>query len=165
MLSPYDYWQFWRNTDDQDVKRFLNFFTEINPGDVNNIFKKEKNINNLKILLANEATKILHGEAASTKAEKTAKDTFEGNRLSPGLPEITIKSNEIEKGINILDFISKNKILSSKSEARRVIANKGFKINDNIIEDEKKVIRLKDFKNNVFKLSYGKKKHYLVKII
>ena len=164
-LSPYDYWQFWRNTDDRDVKKFLSFFTEIPPKKLNEMINKEKNINNLKVLLANEATKILHGEIASKKAEKTAKDTFVGGGLSLGLPEITVKSYEVEKGINILDFISKNKILSSKSEARRVIANKGFKIDDNIIEDEKKVIRLKDFKNNVFKLSYGKKKHYLVKII
>ena len=164
-LSPYDYWQFWRNTDDRDVKRFLKYFTEIKLKELNEIINKEKNINNLKVLLANEATKILHGETASTKAEKTAKDTFESGELSSGLPEITIKSNEIEKGINILDFISNNKILSSKSEARRMIANKGFRIDGAIIEDEKKVIRLKDFKNNVFKLSYGKKKHYLVKII
>ena len=164
-LSPYDYWQFWRNTDDRDVKRFLNFFTDIHPKELNEIINKEKNINNLKVLLANETTKILHGEKASKKAEKTAKDTFEGTGLSSGLPEITIKSNEIEHGISILDFISKNKILSSKSEARRVIANKGFKIDGDIIEDEKKIIQLKDFKNNVFKLSYGKKKHYLVKII
>mgnify|MGYP001298271732 FL=1 len=164
-LSPYDYWQFWRNTDDRDVKRFLNFFTEIKQKELKEIIDKEKNINNLKVLLANEATKILHGETASKKAEKTAKDTFEGGGLSSGLPELTIKSNEIEQGISILDFISKNKILSSKSEVRRVIANRGFKIDGNIIEDEKKVIRLTDFKNNVFKLSYGKKKHYLVKII
>jgi len=164
-LSPYDYWQFWRNTDDRDVKKFLSFFTEIPPKKLNEMINKEKNINNLKVLLANEATKILHGEIASKKAEKTAKDTFVGGGLSLGLPEITVKSYEVEKGINILDFISKNKILSSKSEARRVIANKGFKINGAIIEDEKKVIRLKDFKNNVFKLSYGKKKHYLIKII
>ena len=73
MLSPYDYWQFWRNTDDRDVKRFLNFFTEIDTNDVDSLFKKEKNINNLKILLANEATKILHGETASKKAEKLLK--------------------------------------------------------------------------------------------
>ena len=165
MFSSYDYWQFWRNTDDRDVKKFLNFFTEIQPKDLNEIIDKERNINNLKVLLANEATKILHGKPASKKAEKTAKDTFEGGGLSSGLPEITIKFNEIEQGINILDFISKNKILLSKSEARRVIANKGFKINNDIIEDEKKIIRLKDFKNKVFKLSYGKKKHYLVKII
>jgi len=164
-LSPYDYWQFWRNTDDRDVKRFLNFFTEIHPKELNEIINKEKNINNLKVLLANEATKILHGETASTQSEKTAKDTFEGRGLSSGLPEIIIKSSEIKKGINILDFISKNKILPSKSEARRVIASKGFKIDGDIIEDDKKVIQLKDFKNNVFKLSYGKKKHYLVRII
>jgi len=164
-LSPYDYWQFWRNTDDRDVKRFLSFFTEIKPKELNEMIDKEKNINNLKVLLANETTKILHGEIASKKAEKTAKDTFDGAGLSSGLPEIKVKSNEIEQGINILDFISKNKILPSKSEARRVIANKGFKIDGAIIEDEKKVIRLKDFKNNVFKLSYGKKKHYLIKII
>ena len=164
-LSSYGYWQFWRNTDDRDVKRFLNFFTEIQPKELNKIISKEKNINKLKVLLASEATKILHGEVASKKAEKTAKDTFEGEGLSSGLPEITIKFNEVEHGVNILDFISKNKILSSKSEARRVIANKGFKIDGAIIENEKKVIQLKDFKNNVLKLSYGKKKHYLVKII
>ena len=164
-LSPYDYWQFWRNTDDRDVKRFLNFFTEIEPAEINNIYKKEKNINNLKILLANEATKILHGKEVSKKAEQTAKDTFEGNGLSSGLPEIKIKSNEIKKGINILDFIAENKILSSKNEARRAIANRGIKIDDVIIENEKKILRLDDFKKNLLKISYGKKKHYIVKII
>ena len=164
-LSPYDYWQFWRNTDDRDVKKFLNFFTEIQPKELDEIINKEKNINNLKVLLANEVTKILHGEKASKKAEKTAKDTFEGGGLGSDLPEIIIKSEEIEEGINILDLISKNKILPSKSEARRAISNKGFKIDGNIIQDEKKIIRLTDFKNNVFKLSFGKKKHYLVKII
>ncbi len=164
-LSSYDYWQFWRNTDDRDVKKFLKYFTEIEPKYLNEIINKEKNINNLKILLANEATKILHGETASKKAENTAKETFEGGGLGSGLPEIKVKSKEVEQGINILDFISKNKILFSKSEARRAISNKGFKIDGVIIEDEKKVIELKDFKNNVFKLSYGKKKHYLVKII
>ena len=164
-LSPYDYWQFWRNTDDRDVKKFLKYFTEIEPKYLNEIINKEKNINNLKILLANEATKILHGETASKKAENTAKETFEEGGLGSGLPEIKVKSKEVEKGINILDFISKNKILFSKSEARRAISNKGFKIDGVIIEDQKKVIGLKDFKNNVFKLSYGKKKHYLVKII
>ena len=116
-------------------------------------------------MLANEATKILHGETASKKAEQTAKDTFEGGGLGSDLPEIKIKSNEIEKGINILDFIADNKILFSKSEARRAIANKGFKINNVVIDDEKKMLKLKDFKENTLKLSYGKKKHYLVKII
>ena len=113
-LSPYDYWQFWRNTDDRDVKRFLYFFTEIDTFKIDNLFEKEKNINNLKILLANEATRILHGEKASQKAELTAKQTFEGKGLGLGLPEIKIKSKELQKGINFLDIISDNKILLSK---------------------------------------------------
>ena len=164
-LSPYDYWQFWRNTDDRDVKRFLNFFTEINPNEIDSITKKEKNINDLKILLANEATKILHGENEAKKAEKTARETFKDGGLSINLPEIKINAGEIKKGVNILDLISTNNILSSKSEARRVIANKGFKINDIVIQDEKKILKFEDFQNNILKLSYGKKKHYLVKII
>jgi tyrosyl-tRNA synthetase len=165
LLSPYDYWQFWRNTDDRDVKRFLNFFTDIEPNEINNIALKEKNINNLKILLANEATKILHGKVASEKAEETAKETFQGGGLGADLPEIKIKSNEIKKGINFLDFLSINQIMSSKSEARRAIANKGLKINNVIVADENKILQLDDFKNNILKLSYGKKKHYLIKII
>ena len=165
LLSPYDYWQFWRNTDDQDVKRFMNYFTEIEPKEIENIFNQEKDINKLKILLANEATKILHGKKAAGKAEQTAKDTFQKGILSTDLPEIKINSDEIKKGINFLDFVANNKILPSKSEARRAIKNKGLKINDVLVEDEKKTLQIKDFKKNILKLSYGKKKHYLVKII
>ena len=165
LLSPYDYWQFWRNTDDRDVKRFLNFFTEINSRDIDTFCEKERNINNLKILLANEATKILHGDLASKKAEQTAKETFEKGGLGIDLPEIKINSNKIKNGINILDLIVDNKILHSKGEARRAIANKGLKIDDVVIKEEKKILQLNDFKKNVLKLSYGKKKHYLLKII
>ena len=164
-LSAYDYWQFWRNTDDRDIKRFLNFFTEIEVSEINDICDKEKNINNLKIILANEATKILHGETASRKAEQTAKETFEGSGLGADLPEIKLKLNEISKGINFLDFLSTNKIMTSKSEARRTIANKGLKINNIIVNDENKIIQLEDFKEKILKISYGKKKHYLIKII
>ena len=164
-LSSYDYWQFWRNTDDRDVKKFLNFFTEIETNEINKIFEKEKNINNLKILLANEATKIIHGEKASKKAEQTAKDTFQKGGIGSDLPEIKINSREIKKGINFLDFVANKKILPSKNEVRRAIANKGLKINDIIVVDEKKTLQLEDFKNNILKLSYGKKKHYLIKII
>ena len=156
-LSPYDYWQFWRNTDDRDVKKFLNFFTEIEPKKVENIYQEEKNINHLKILLANEATRILHGKDATKKAEQTAKDTFESGGIGSDLPEIKIESKKIERGITILDLISENKILSSKSEVRRAIANKGFKINDNVVDNEKKIINENDFKERKFKLSYGKK--------
>jgi len=165
MFSSYEYWQFWRNTDDRDVKRFLNFFTEIEPDKINKIFDTEKNINNLKIILANEATRILHGEKASKKAEQTAKDTFKDGGLSLDLPEIKIKSTEINKGLKLLDFLSKNKIMSSKSEARRVIANKGLKINNVVVVDDNQILQQEDFKEKIVKISYGKKKHYLIKII
>ena len=165
LMSPYEYWQFWRNTDDSDVRRFFNYFTEIDQNEINNIFDKEKNINNLKTLLANEATKILHGAEASKKAEQTAKETFEGNGLGVDLPEIKLKLNEINKGINFIDFLSKNKIMSSKSEARRAIGNKGLKINNIVIDDENKTIKIEDFKEKILKISYGKKKHYIIKII
>jgi tyrosyl-tRNA synthetase len=165
LFSAYDYWQFWRNTDDRDVKRFLNFFTELEVDEIKNICNKEKNINNLKILLANEATKILHGEQASKKAEQTAKDTFQGSGIGSGLPVIKIKSSQIDKGINFLDFLSENKIMSSKSEARRAINNNGVKINNIVIINEKKIIKKVDFKEKTLKISYGKKKHYLIKII
>ena len=157
-LSPYDYWLFWRNTDDRDVKRFLYFFTEIKSESLEKIFKDEKNINNLKILIANEATKILHGERNSKEAEQTAKDTFENSGFGSKLPEIKVQLNEVKKGINILDLISNNKILPSKSEARRTIANKGLKIDGAIINDEKRIIQLKDFKKNILKISHGKMK-------
>ena len=164
-LTPYDYWQFWRNTDDRDVKKFLYFFTEIVPEKLKNIFLEEKNINNLKILLANEATKILHGSEASKKAAQTAIDTFEKGALGKDLPEIKIKLKELEKGINIIDFIANYKILSSKSEARRAIINKGFKLDNVVVEDQKKILATKDFKENIMKLSFGKKKHFLIRII
>ncbi len=165
LFSPYEYWQFWRNTDDRDVKRFFNYFTDLEPNKINDIFDKEKNINNLKIILANEATKILHGEVSSKKAELTAKETFEGNGLGMNLPEIKINSSEIKKEINLLEFLSNNKILSSKSEARRVIKNKGLKINNIVVTDVKRMLQQKDFKEGTLKISYGKKKHYLIKII
>ena len=164
-LSPYDYWQFWRNTDDRDVKKFIKYFTEIDTNEAEKLFIEEKNINNLKILLANEATRILHGEVSAKKAAQTAKDTFESGTLSSGLPEINIKKDEIKKGVNILDLVAKNKILSSKSEVRRAISNKGLKLNDKVIENEKKILQLKDFEKDTLKLSFGKKKHYIIKII
>ena len=166
LFSPYDYWQYWRNTDDKDVKKFLYYFTEINIEKLNTIIDKEQNINNLKILLANEATKILHGEVASKKAEKTAQETFVSGGLGKDLPIIKIKKNVIKKGINILDLLSMNKIVTSKSDARRSIKNNAIKLDNQILTDEKKILGLDDFVNNeVLKVSFGKKKHYLIKII
>tara|TARA_B100001059_G_C17809709_1_gene571482 strand:+ start:1 stop:735 length:735 start_codon:yes stop_codon:yes gene_type:complete len=165
LFSPYDYWQFWRNTDDRDVKRFLNFFTELKINEIDNICSAEKNVNNLKIILANEATKILHGETASKNAAQTARKTFEGNGYGADLPQIKIKSSDLKRGVNFLEFLSNNKIMLSKSEARRAIKNHGLKINDVLVTDEKKILVPTDFKKKIIKISYGKKKHYLVEII
>ncbi len=166
LYSPYDYWQFWRNSNDNDVKRFLNFFTDIKSDEIEKLFINEKNINNLKILLANEATKILHGKTASIKSEKTAKATFNDNRgVGLNLPEIKIKSLQLNKGIKLIDILSNYNILKSKSEARRTILNRGIKIDNKIIIDDNKIIDKKDFKNNFLKISFGKKKHYIIRII
>ena len=165
LLSPYDYWQFWRNTSDNDVERFLKYFTEISIEDVKKISKEENNINNLKILLANEATKILHGDEKANNSEKTAKETFDGKGIGLTLPETFIDKSQLINGINLIELLHDNKIMNSKSEIRRAIKEKGIKINDKLIENEKKVIELKDFKeNDCLKVSHGKKKHFIFRL-
>jgi tyrosyl-tRNA synthetase len=164
LLSAYDYWQFWRNTNDVDVKRFLKYFTEIDESDLEKIINNEKDINNLKILLANEATKILHGEKKSKESENTAKETFTGSGVGQNLPVVMIKEALLKNGINVIDFINNVKILNSKSEVRRAINEKGIKINDKIILNDKKIVDTSDLINNYIKVSYGKKKHYKIKL-
>jgi len=166
LFSPYDYWQFWRNTADDDVKRFLKYFTEIEMNNLSNKINNEKDINKLKVLLANEATKILHGEKAAKESENTAKETFHGIGVSKNLPEINIPRSQLEKGISILDLLSSNAIVSSKSDARRAIKGNGIKINDKLVIDEKKIVSKNDFEEDGYiKISYGKKKHFIIKSI
>ena len=164
LLSAYDYWQFWRNTNDKDVKRFLKYFTELDIVELERLISKEKDINKLKILLANEATKILHGEKKSKESENTAKETFTGNGIGQNLPVIFIKASLLKNGINIIDFINDTKILNSKSEVRRAINEKGIKINDAVITDDKTTIDVDDLDKGYIKLSHGKKKHYKIKL-
>ena len=164
LFSPYEYWQFWRNTSDQDVKRFLYHFTEIEVDELSKYIDEEKDINKLKVLLANQATSILHGTEASKEAQKTAQETFHGTGIGKNLPEIKVKKSEVDKGINILDLLAANNILTSKSEARRAIIGNSIKINDKLLIDEKKIINKDDFEENGFiKISHGKKKHFLIK--
>ncbi len=163
LFTSYDYWQFWRNTADEDVKKFLKYFTEIETTNLSKLFDN-KNINELKILLANEATKILHGSKLAKESELTANETFKGGGYGKSLPAINMAKSDLEKGINILDLLSLNKIVSSKSEARRAIQGKGIRINDKTISDEKIIININSFKENTMKVSYGKKKHFLIKI-
>ncbi len=164
LFSAYEYWQFWRNTDDQDVKKFLRYFTEIKENDLSELVENEKDINQLKRILANEATKILHGEKSALESEKTANETFKKGGVGKNLPEFNISKSKLEKGIDIIDLLYSNKIVSSKSEARRAIKGRGIKINNEIILNEKEMISTSNIKEDIIKISYGKKKHYLIKI-
>ena len=164
LLSAYDYWQFWRNTSDKDVKKFLKYFTEIDEIVIEKIINNETDINKLKILLANEATKILHGEKKSKESEKTAKETFTAGGMGQNLPVISIKESLLKNGINVIDFINITKILNSKSEVRRAINERGIKINDTEITSDNKVIDINDLNNGYIKVSHGKKKHYKIKL-
>ena len=163
LLSPYEYWQFWRNTDDKDVIKFLKMFTDLSFKKIEEI--KNNNVNELKIILANEATSMLHGKPAAKKAEQTARKTFVSGSIGEDLPTIRISKKEIENGLNIIDLVVISKLSVSKSEVRRTIKNKGIKINNRIIQDQNLQILLNDFKSqNFIKLSLGKKKHVIVKI-
>ena len=165
-FSPYEYWQFWRNTSDEDVKKFLNYFTEIQTNDLSQIIDKEKNINNLKIILANEATKLIHGEKAAKDSADTAKETFVKGGLGKNIPEKTMNKKIFVQGVNIIDLIFQNELVQSKSEARRILKNNGIRINDKTINDEKKIINMEDVsKDNFIKLSIGKKNHLKLKVI
>ena len=163
LLSPYDYWQFWRNTDDKDVLKFLKIFTDIELLEIEKI--KNKNINELKILLANLCTKMLHGDNEAKLAEETAKKTFEEKSLGLGLPVVKINQNQIDQKINIINLIVLSKLEVSKSETRRIIKNNGVKINNVTINDEKFLITNNLFDNEKkLKLSLGKKRHVKVEL-
>jgi len=162
-LSSYDYWQFWRNIDDRDVLKFLKIFTDINVDEIEKI--KNDNINELKILLANKATSMLHGEDEAIKCQETAKRTFSENSLGDNLPTIQINKKMLGNNISILDLVILSKLENSKSEIRRLIKGNGIKINSQAISDEKFLITENLFKDSLIKLSLGKKKHIKVELI
>ena len=162
ILSPYDYWQFWRNIDDRDVLKFLKIFTDLSLEEIENT--KDKNINELKILLANKTTEMLHGKHEAQKSEETAKHTFAKNSMSGNLPSISIHMKELKNEISIIDLVILSKLESSKSEIRRLIKGNGIKINNQVINNEKLIINKDLFENNLIKLSLGKKKHIKVEL-
>ena len=163
LLSAYDYWQFWRNTEDDDVIKFFKMYTDKSLNEIEDL--KNQDINKLKILLANEATTLLHGKTAALNAENTAKDTFVKGIIGKNLPLVNLKKSQIGSTISILDLVLASKLLSSKSEIRRAIKNNGIKIDGNTISDDKLIFDLNKFKNRSCKLSFGKKKHIVIKII
>ena len=166
ILSPYDYWQFWRNTDDKDVINFLKLFTDLDLDKITDLENSKQDINKLKILLANEATGMLHGVKATKESESTAQKTFEDRSIGKNLPIVKVKKNVITSGINILDLVVQTKLANSKSEIRRMIKNNGLKINNEVVTDETKIIDQSNFdQENNMKVSHGKKQHVIVKII
>jgi len=162
-LSPYDYWQFWRNVDDRDVLKFIKIFTDINLDQIEKI--KNNDINELKILLANKATEMLHGEQEAKSSEKTAKQTFENKSMGENLPSISISEKDVKEKITIIDLIVISKLESSKSEIRRLIKGNGIRINNQVIVDEKLIVSKDFFKDNLIKLSLGKKRHIKIELI
>jgi len=161
-LSAYDYWQFWRNTHDRDVVKFLKNFTDIEIEDINKI--ENNNINDLKIILANETTSMLHGEDAAKSSEQAAKEAFSGSSLGSSLPSIKINSKIIDNKLDLIDLIILSKLEKSKSEIRRLIKGNAVKIDDKVISDEKLIITNQFFNENYLKLSIGKKRHLKIEL-
>ncbi len=166
-LFPYDYWQFWRNTEDKDVGKFLRLFTEL---DLNEIERLEKlqgsDINQAKIILANEATKICHGGEAAEKACTTATQTFAEGKIGEDLPVVNLNSADLKQGISFYKLLFEANLCESGGAAKRLITGGGAKINDNKITDPEYLVGVKDLSaDNVIKLSAGKKKHAVVSII
>ena len=161
MLTAYDYWQFWRNVDDRDVFRFLKLFTDKTLEEIK-LLENDTNINNVKILLANAATEMLHGKEKANLAEKTANDVFKNEGSSENLPLINVDLTEGKLSLN--DLIVEIGFASSKSETRKLIKNNGVKINKVLVSDELKILSANDFdNNNEILVSVGKKKHFIIK--
>jgi tyrosyl-tRNA synthetase len=164
-LSPYDYWQFWRNTEDGDVERFLKLFTILPLAEIKRLGAlKGAELNDAKKTLATEATALMHGRAAADQAADTARRTFEEGTLAETLPTIEIRRADLDKGLGILTANVEAGLVASTSDARRQIKGGGLKVNDVTVTDEKMLLTPKDLTpEGVIKLSLGKKKHVLVK--
>ena len=163
LLSAYDYWQFWRNVDDRDVIRFMKLFTDLSKEQIDSHEQNSsKNINDLKIILANEVTAMLHGVESSRKAEQAAKQIFENKSLSEDMPTLNLSNEDVQNGALLSDLIVQMKYANSKSESRKLIRGKGVKLNGKIVENELHLLdydQITQFENVI---SVGKKKHFKV---
>ncbi len=163
LLSAYDYWQFWRNVDDRDVIRFMKLFTDLSKEQIDSHEQNSsKNINDLKIILANEVTAMLHGIESSRKAEQAAKQIFENKSLSEDMPTLNLSNEDVQNGALLSDLIVQMKYANSKSESRKLIRGKGVKLNGKIVENELQFLdydQITKFENVI---SVGKKKHFKV---
>ncbi len=165
MLSPYDYWQFWRNVDDADVARFLKLFTELPLAEIDRLASLEgAGINDAKKVLATEATTLAHGREAAIQAEETARTTFEQGGLGGDLPIIEIPRATLEMGVGILNLLKEAGLSASNGEAKRLIQGGGARVNDAKVENELLVLDLGALNpDGVIKLTAGKKRHVIVR--
>ncbi len=165
MRSPYEYWQFWRNTEDGDVGRFLKLFTELPLDEIGHLDALGgSEINEAKKILATEATALLHGREAAEEAAEAARKTFEEGALADALPTVSVATEDLAAGIGVLGLFVKAGLVSSNGDARRQIRGGGLRLNDNVITDERLVVRETDLTDKgVVKLSLGRKKHVLIK--
>jgi tyrosyl-tRNA synthetase len=169
MLSPYDYWQFWRNTEDADVGRFLRLFTILPMDEIARLDALQgAQVNEAKKVLATEATALLHGREAAELAAETARKTFEQGALAESLPTVEVPLRQFEEGLGVLAAFGPDyaRLVPSLSEARRQVKSGGLKVNDRTVTDDRSVIRLADVTTEgVIKLSFGKKRHVLLRAI
>lgn len=164
-LSPYDYWQFWRNAGDADVINLLKIYTEVPITEIEDYAKLEgAALNEAKIRLAHEATKMAHGEAEALKAKDTAAKVFESGSTGEGLPTVYVSKDRLNEGIQVIDLFVELGLVSSKGEARRLIKGGGAKLNNTPISDEQHKVTAADLKDGQIKLSSGKKNHGVVEL-
>ena len=164
-LSPYDYWQFWRNTEDADVGKFLRLFTELPLDEIARLEKLEgAELNDAKKVLANEATTLLHGREEADTAAESARKTFEQGALGDSLPRVSVEASQLSEGLWIVDAMRIAGLAATNGEARRLIKNGGARVNDVAVSDETLKLGDADLADGVIKLSSGKKKHVLLEI-
>jgi tyrosyl-tRNA synthetase len=163
-FSPYDYYQFWRNTEDGDVIRFMKLFTTLPLAEIARLEKLQgAEINDAKKVLAFEATCLLHGDEAANAAAETARTTFEQGGIGGDLPTVTLPAAELAAGMPVWSLFQKAGLAASNSEARKLIRGGGAKLNDQKVEDENQVVNASAVADGVIKLSAGKKRHALIK--
>jgi tyrosyl-tRNA synthetase len=161
MLPAYDFWQYWRNVEDDDVGKFLRLFTDIPLEEIDAL--TAGNINDAKKRLATEVTSLVRGKTAAEQAAETARKTFEEGALAENLPSVEVTASELEAGIGVLTAFVTAGLVDSNGDARRQIKGGGLKVNDQTVSDDKAVLKTSDLKEGAIKLSLGKKRHVLLK--
>ena len=164
-LGPYEFWQFWRNIEDDDVARFLRLFTELPLDEVHRLGELQgSEINEAKRILAMEATRLAHGEEAAREAADTARRAFEDGENASGLPSIGLSQAELDTGVTIAQLLVRAGLSPSKSEARRLVLNNGARLNGALVQDADAQVGTADLADGALKLTAGKKRHVLVHV-